>query len=109
MTTKTVNTTIEILGKLYPVRCLESEVESLQQAAVFLNQKMTEVRDSGKVINLERIAIITGLNITHQMLSLDKQKSSVMNKVNQRIAQLQAKLEGAMNKPKQTELVYTSE
>lgn len=107
MTTKTVNTSIEILGKLYPVRCLESEVDSLQQAAAYLNQRMTEVRDSGKVINLERIAIICALTITHQLLNMDQQKNSVMNKINQRIVQLQDKLEGAINKSMQTELIYT--
>ena len=109
MNNKTVNTTIEILGKYYPVRCPESEIHSLQQAAAFLNQKMTEVQDSGKVINLERIAIISALNIAHQFLLLDLQKSSVMSKISHRIAQLQDKLDHAMNQTLQTELIYTTE
>jgi len=44
MTDKIVTTSIEILGKLYPVRCQESEVNSLQLAADLLNQKMSEVQ-----------------------------------------------------------------
>lgn len=109
ITDKTISTTIEILGKPYPIRCPESELSSLQQAAAFLNEKMLDVRESGKAINLERIAIITALNIAHQFLQLDQQKSSLMSKINHRIAQLQDKLETAMNKSRQTELIYSSE
>lgn len=109
MTNKTVNTTVEILGKPYPIRCPESEVESLKQAAAFLNQKMSEVQESGKAINLERIAIISALNIAYQFLQIDQQKSSLMSRINQRISNLQDKLESAINKPLQTELIYTSD
>ena len=109
MMNKTVNTTIEILGKLYPIRCQESELAFLQQAAEYLNQKMSEVKESGKVINLERIAIITALNIAHQFLQLDQQKSHHMNKINQHISKLQDKLDAAMSESLQAELIYTSE
>lgn len=109
MTDKSVSTTIEILGKLYPIRCADSEVALLQQAAEFLNQKMLEVQNSGKAINLERIAIITALNMAHQFLQVDQQKSSIVNTINQRITHLQSKLDNAINKTLQTELIYTTE
>ena len=108
MTERTVTTTIEILGKLYPVKCPESELKSLEQAAAYLNQKMGDVKDSGKAINFERIAIITALNIAHQFLKIDQQKSTMMNKINQRIVQLQERVDTAINKSLQTELIYTS-
>jgi cell division protein ZapA len=104
--TNTVNTTIEILGKLYPIKCEESELSFLQQAAEYLNQKMNEVKESGKVINLERIAIITALNLAHQFLQLDQQKSHHMNKINQHISKLQDKLDATINQSLQTELIY---
>lgn len=109
MSTKTITTTIEILGKPYPIRCPESELKSLQQAADFLNKKMAEVKDSGKAINLERIAIITGLNVAYQLLELDQQKNSFMNKVNQRLSHMQDKLDNAINQSLQTDLIYSSE
>lgn len=109
MTDKIINTTIEILGKFYSIRCPESELNSLQQAAQYLNKKMTEVQDSGKAINLERIAIIAALNITNELLQSDQQKSSLMGKINQRISSLQDKLDTAINKALQSELVYTPE
>ena len=109
MSDKSIQSTIDILGKPYPVRCLESELESLQQAASFLNQKMREVQESGTAINLERIAIMTALNIAHDFLQLNEQKEGVMSKINHRITQLQNKLDAAINYTKQTELVYTAE
>lgn len=109
MNDKTVSTTIEILGKLYPIRCPESEVKSLQQAAEFLNQKMTEVQNSGKAINLERIAIISALNIANQYLQLDQQKDNRMQTINQRLAHLNDQLENAMKKNFQTDLIFASE
>lgn len=109
MTEKTTTTTIEILGKQYPVRCLESEVESLQKAARLLDQNMQQVQESGKAINLERIAIISALNIAHQLIEIDSQKGNVLHAVNQRIAKLQQKVESALEQTLQTEFLYSSE
>lgn len=109
MTNKSVSITIEILGKPFPVRCPESEVQALQQAATYLNEKMSEVQESGKAINFERIAVISALNITYQFLQVDQQKSTIMNKINQRITHLQDKVDAAINKALQTELIYTTE
>lgn len=109
MTNNVVSATIEILGKPYPIRCPESEIESLKQAARYLDQKMAEVRESGKAINLERIAIITALNITYQLLQRDQQKEGILDKINHQIKQLQDKVEHAIHQSIQTELVYSGE
>lgn len=109
MTEKTVHSTIEILGKVYPVKCQESELDSLQKAAQYLNDKMAEVQESGKVVDPGRIAIITALNIAHQMLQSDQQKTSFVSKLNQRITNLQDRLDTAINKALQTEFLYSAE
>jgi cell division protein ZapA len=109
MTDQAISVTIELLGKPYVIRCPESEVKSLQQAAAVVNQKMTEIQESGKAINLERIAIITALNIAHDYLQIDQHKSSIMTKINHRIAQLQDRIDSAINHTLHTELVYSSE
>jgi len=109
MTDKIVNASISILGKTYPIRCPESELASLQQAAEFLNRKMLEVQDSGKVINLERIAIITALNITNQFLQQAQQKDNLMSKITHHISRLQEKLDTVVSKSAQTDLLYTAE
>lgn len=106
---KTISTTIEILGKIYPIRCLESELPGLQQAASYLNRQMQEIQNSGKVINLERIAIISALNIAHQFLQYDQQKNSLVTAINKRIGQLHERLDYALTKHKQKDLIYSIE
>ena len=49
------------------------QVRSLQQASLleavdYLNRRMEEIRDQGKIVGLERIAIMAALNITHEFL-----------------------------------------
>lgn len=107
--TKTIHTTIEILGKLYPIRCPESELVSLQTAAAYLNKKMNEVFESGKAINVERIAIISALNIADQYLQADQKKSIFVKKINDKICELQNKIDQAIEKNKQTDLLYAVE
>lgn len=97
MTDKAINTSIDILGKTYSIRCPEAEVSSLKNAAEFLNTKMLEVQESGKAINLERIAIITALNIAYQFLEQNQNKASLVDKINQRIHSLQDKLSKAFD------------
>ena len=49
---------INIMGREFRVACPEEEQRGLLEAVDYLNRKMYEIRDSGKVIGLERIAIM---------------------------------------------------
>lgn len=109
MTEKTINTSIEILGKSYPVRCIEGEVPALKEAAEYLDKQMQDIQDSGKVINLERIAIIAALNVANEFLQIRKNKLGVMDKINKRIANLQDKIDSVLHENPQAELSYSSE
>ncbi len=64
-----VSLDVAIMGREFRVACPEEEREGLLQAVSFLDRKMREIRDSGKVIGLERIAIMAAINITHDYLS----------------------------------------
>ena len=101
--TKEEGTAIEILGKIYQIKCPQTEIESLQSAAVYLEEKMRHLRDTGKVLSLDRIAVITALNITHQYLSLENQQSHNAQSIQQRLQDIQSKLDGALTS--QVELV----
>lgn len=64
-----VSLDVAIMGREFRVACPEDERESLLQAVAYLDRKMREIRDHGKVIGLERIAIMAALNITHDYLT----------------------------------------
>ena len=60
---------INVMGREFRVACPEDEQKGLLEAVDYLNKKMAEIRDNGKVIGLERIAIMAALNIAHELLS----------------------------------------
>ncbi len=59
---------VNILGREFLVACPEEEKRSLLESASYLNERMREIRDSGKIVGVERIAVMAALNITHEML-----------------------------------------
>ncbi len=60
---------VAIMGREFRVTCPDEEREELLQAVTYLDKKMCEIRDHGKVIGSERIAIMAGLNIAHELLA----------------------------------------
>ena len=60
---------INVMGREFRVACPENEQKGLLEAVDYLNKKMGEIRDNGKVIGLERIAIMAALNIAHELLT----------------------------------------
>ena len=59
---------VDILDKEYQVACPPNEELALANAARYLDQHMRDIRSTGKVIGLERVAIMAALNLSHQVL-----------------------------------------
>jgi len=64
-----VSLDVTIMGREFRVACPEEQREGLLKAVSYLDGKMREIRDTGKVIGLERIAIMTALNLAHDLIS----------------------------------------
>jgi cell division protein ZapA len=60
---------VTILGREFTVSCTDEERQGLMDAVSYLDSKMHEIRDSGKVVGVERIAIMTALNLSHELLN----------------------------------------
>lgn len=67
MTTKPID--IEILGREFTVSCTDEERQGLLDAVGYLDSKMRDIRDAGKIVGVERIAMMAALNITHELLN----------------------------------------
>ena len=95
---------VTILGKEYMVGCGDGERSDLLSSASYLDKKMREIRDAGKVIGTDRIAVMAALNIAHELLH---QKSGPVTSVGQeiegRIKNLQAKIDDALFRSRQLE------
>ncbi len=68
MTDKARALDVTIMGRSYKVTCPDEEREALLQAVGYLDQKMGEIKSSGRVAGVERIAVMAALNIAHEML-----------------------------------------
>jgi cell division protein ZapA len=59
---------IKLLGHEYKVACKESERAELLDAVAFLDQRMQEIRDGGKITGADRIAVMAALNLANELL-----------------------------------------
>lgn len=65
---RTVTLDVTILGREFKVACREGERNELLEAVAFLDRRMREIRDAGKVSGTDRIAVMAALNIAHELL-----------------------------------------
>jgi len=68
MSEEAARVTVRLLDKEYQVACPEDERAALLESAELLNRKMREIRDSGKLVGLDRIAVMAALNLSHEMI-----------------------------------------
>jgi cell division protein ZapA len=88
---------VNIMGREFRVSCTEEERRDLLKAVDYLNGKMREIRDTGKVIGVERIAIMAALNITHEFLSTHMNGGFDVGEFKRRMLSMQATIDQAMN------------
>lgn len=87
---------VTIMGREFRVACPEDEQQALLTSVEYLDKKMREIRDAGKVIGVERIAIMAALNIAHELLGTRLTSSFDVGEFKSRINSMQARIEQAM-------------
>ena len=87
---------INIMGREFRVACADDEQKGLLEAVDYLNRKMHEIRDNGKVVGLERIAIMAALNIAHEMLTTKGGGAFDMGDLKRRMARMETVIDQAM-------------
>ena len=95
---------IRILEKEYHVACPAEERRALLDSAEFLNRKMREIRDSGKVVGLDRIAVMAALNIANELLRTQGRDESLETDVADRLRSMRERVETALTRGQQLEL-----
>ncbi|WP_211830625.1 cell division protein ZapA [Kistimonas asteriae] len=104
MSNEQLTTTVNILDKDYRISCPPEEQEALTSAARYLDSKMREIRASGKVIGLERIAVMAALNIAHDMLISSREANALKEDTQRHIQILVERLDDALLEHNQLEL-----
>jgi cell division protein ZapA len=95
---------VRILEKEYFVACAPEERAELLDSAELLNGRMKEIRDSGKIVGLDRIAVMAALNLAHEVLKLRSRNHGTEQETGQRLRVLRERVEAALEKGQQLEL-----
>ncbi len=95
---------VRILEKEYQFACPASERNDLLNAAEFLNAKMRQIRDSGKVVGLDRISVMAALNLANELLKGRSRDELMDSSVGLRIKSLRERVESALETGQQLEL-----
>lgn len=87
---------VHILGKEYPVVCPQEEEHELLIAARYLDDKMRKIRDTGRVIGTERIAVMAALNIAHELIQMQNQNKLLSSGLGNRLNTLHEKIDAVL-------------
>jgi len=97
MSKPTKPVSLNILGKEYKIACAAEEQEALIRTAQELDRQMRKIRDTGKVLGTERIAVLAALNLAHD--SSPMAEHSTDPEFCQRLSDLRQKIENILENP----------
>lgn len=98
MSADPVSVTIQVLDKEYVLLCPPEECEDLLASARELNERMQKLRNSGKVLGAERMAVMTALTVIHEREQLRSDRARTMASAQEAIRRLENKLDAAIGR-----------
>ncbi|WP_146906999.1 cell division protein ZapA [Arenimonas daejeonensis] len=91
---------VKILDREFTVGVEPDERESLMAAAHLLDARMREVRGSNRMAALDRVAVLTALNLAHELLQLKQAAEQRDVALNRTLGELNRKLDGLFDSPR---------
>ena len=104
MSSDSTTVSVRILDKEYQVTCPTDEVDELTASARYVDEQMRNIRDSGKVLGLDRMAVMTALNVTHDFLRLEHEHASNAKSIERRVSLLTERVANVLADQKQLDL-----
>jgi cell division protein ZapA len=92
------------MGKEYKIGCGADEVEGLQMSARYLNEQMNLIKTKGSPHAFETIAVLAGLNISHDLVKQSKNSSTSRNDSQKDLKHLEGKIDKALQRARQMEI-----
>ncbi len=103
MSHETILVPIRILNSEYSVRCPAHKLEDLITASKYLDEKMRKTREESDIMSIDRIAIITALNIvgehldtSNELMDQKQQYANLSEKLQQRIRKMKKRVDNAL-------------
>jgi cell division protein ZapA len=104
MNDSTAQVSVRILDKEYQVACPASERTDLLDSAEALNTKMLEIRDSGRIVGLDRIAVMAALNMANDLLHAQARDRVMEGDVSSRLKVISDRVETVLGGSQQLDL-----
>src|ERR1700743_1159412 len=101
MSAEAARVSVRILEKEYFVACPHDERAALLDAAEFLNARMREIRDSGKVVGLDRVAVMAALNLANELLHIREAEAKSTSSAVTRVRAARERAEAALARNQQ--------
>src|SRR5687768_8021403 len=89
---------VRLLDREYQVACPVDERSDLLDSAEYLDGRMREIRETGGVVGLERIAVMAALNIANELIKQRREGTTVDGDVGARLKTLRERMEAALEK-----------
>jgi cell division protein ZapA len=96
MSNNTQTLEIKLLDRELRVACPEEERSELLEAVAYLDKRMREIRDAGKIASVERIALMAALNITHELLGMKVGRGIDLADFKRRMNSMEAAIDEAL-------------
>ena len=97
MTSSSNIISVSIMDRDYQFTCPDDERDALKAAALFLDEKLRETKAAGNLMALERIAVMTALNLSDELLKARSTDQRRQEQVDNRIRMLADELDNALN------------
>lgn len=88
---------VRILDKEYQVACPASERTDLLDSAEILNTRMREIRDSGRVVGLDRIAVMAALNMANDLLHAKARDQALEGDISDRLKLISDRVDSVLS------------
>ena len=97
MSAPTEPVSVTILDRKYQFSCSAEQRKDLIEAARILDERMMEIRESGRLMSLERIALQAALNLSDEVIKMKREAETREDKIDNRIRSLADELEQALS------------
>ncbi len=90
---------VRIMDKDYMVACPLGEQDALIASSRRVDREMRKIRDSGKVLGSDRIAVMVALNLAHELMH-GKHNHAASPETTEQLQQLQQRMDAVLDKHK---------
>ena len=104
MNESTAQVSVRILDKEYQVACPANERTDLLDSAEILNAKMLEIRDSGRIVGLDRIAVMAALNMANDLLHAQERDRKIEGDFSSRLKIISDRVDPVLGGSQQLDL-----